>query len=177
MDYLWAPWRFAYFEDPFPVEGCLFCWAPRQEDSPTNLVVYRGEHAYAMLNRYPYTSAHLMIVPYRHTDTLVTLEDPVLLELMHLTQQAIQVLQDLYKPQGFNVGFNIGRAAGAGIVEHIHLHVVPRWTGDTNFMTTLAQARVLPEALDVTFEKVRTAWQRRFPPSQKRPSSPSASAG
>ena len=164
MEYLWAPWRMAYFEDPFPVEGCLFCWAPKQEDSPTNLVVYRGRHAYAMLNRYPYTSAHLMVVPYHHVAHLTGLEDDVLLDMMHLTQQALQVLQELYHPQGFNVGFNIGKAAGAGIIEHIHLHVVPRWPGDTNFMTTLAQARVLPEALDVTFTKVRETWHQRFPP-------------
>ncbi len=165
MDILWAPWRMAYFEDPFPVEGCLFCWAPRQEDSPTNLVVYRGRRAYAMLNRYPYTSAHLMIVPYAHVDTPLHLDEATLLEIMRLTQQAMQVLEELYHPQGFNVGFNIGKAAGAGIREHIHLHVVPRWLGDTNFMTTLAQARVLPEALEVTFEKVRRAWHRRFPPA------------
>lgn len=165
MDYLWAPWRIAYFQDPFPVEGCLFCWAPQQEDSPTNLVVYRSRHAYAMLNRYPYTSAHLMIVPYQHTNDLAHLAAEVWLDIIRLTQQALQVLQEVYRPQGFNVGFNLGKAAGAGIIEHVHLHVVPRWTGDTNFMTTLAYARVLPEALDVTFEKVRAAWQRLFPPT------------
>ncbi len=165
MDYLWAPWRMAYFQDPFPVEGCLFCWAPQQEDTPTNLVVYRGQHAYAMLNRYPYTSAHLMIVPYQHTDDLVQLPQETWLDIIRLTQQAVQVLRDLYHPHGFNVGFNLGKAAGAGIIEHVHLHIVPRWSGDTNFMTTLAYARVLPEALDVTFDKVRTAWHRRFPPT------------
>lgn len=164
MDILWAPWRMEYFTDPFPVEGCLFCWAPKQDDSPTNLVVYRGKHVYAMLNRYPYTSGHLMIVPYHHADNLDQLDTPVLTELMDLTRQAVQVLRELYHPDGFNVGFNIGKAAGAGIREHVHLHVVPRWLGDTNFMTTLAFARVLPEALDITFEKVRRTWHERFGP-------------
>lgn len=130
-----------------------------RNDGPQNLIFHRGQHAYGILNRYPYTSGHLMLVPYIHEPTLTSLDAATRTELMELANQAIEVLQKIYNPQGFNVGINIGEAAGAGITEHIHVHVVPRWGGDTNFMSSLAQTRVLPESLEETYLRVKQAWQ------------------
>ncbi len=138
---------------------CVFCVEAARSDGPQNLIFHRGQHAYGILNRYPYTSGHLMLVPYAHEATLFGLNQTARAELMELANQAIEVLQQVYKPQGFNIGINIGEAAGAGIIDHIHVHVVPRWGGDTNFMSSLAQTRVLPESLEETYHRVRQAWQ------------------
>lgn len=139
-------------------EGCVFCVEPRQPDSPQNLIIHRGRLAYVILNRYPYTSGHLMIVPYQHCSALEDLEPGTRAELMELAAQAVQTLTAEYHPQGFNLGMNIGEIAGAGIADHIHLHIVPRWGGDTSFMTTTGGTRVLPESLEDTFERLRTRW-------------------
>lgn len=159
MNYLWSPWRMEYILNPKSDEGCIFCSALKQADGPENLVVYRGPKAFVMLNRFPYTSGHLMIVPYEHAPSLELLDGDSRAEIMELSTRAIQVLQVLYAPQGFNLGMNIGNAAGAGVTEHVHLHVVPRWAGDTNFMSSISQTRVLPELLEETYRRVKETWE------------------
>ncbi len=165
MNYLWSPWRMDYIKNHMKSEGCVFCTAASLPDSPKNLIVHRGEYSFVILNRYPYTSGHLMVVPYAHVDTLEALPAAARAEMMELVTRAMGVLRGLYHPQAFNVGANIGAAAGAGIAEHVHMHIVPRWSGDTNFMSTLAETRVLPEALDETFARVQAAWPRGAAPA------------
>lgn len=147
-----------YILTPKSEDGCIFCEALKQPDGPENLIVHRGPKAFVMLNRFPYTSGHLMIVPYEHQPSLELLQADSRADIMHLASRAIQVLQVIYTPQGFNLGMNIGSAAGAGISEHVHLHVVPRWVGDTNFMSSVSQTRVLPELLEETYRRVKEAW-------------------
>lgn len=156
MKWLWSPWRVRYFQ--ITQRGCVFCRVQRETRDEENLIVARGQHAFVILNRFPYTSGHLMVVAYAHQPSLELLDTAVRSEMMEMATQAIQVLRRVYRPDGFNVGFNIGEAAGAGIAGHIHLHVVPRWNGDTNFMSTLAETRVLPEALEETCRRLRAAW-------------------
>ena len=157
---LWAPWRMQYVSTVGKSDaGCIFCVKPAEEQDEANLIVLRSAQAFAMLNLFPYTSGHLMIAPYRHTGDVVSLSDEECLDLWHLTQRCVRVLQRLYKPDGFNIGFNLGRAAGAGIEGHLHLHIVPRWYGDTNFMTTIGEARVLPETLDETYRRLKVVLQ------------------
>jgi len=139
-------------------EDCVFCEVLKSPDGPDNLVVYRVKYSFVILNRYPYTCGHLMVVPYTHQPSLELLTPETRTELMELTTQAIQILQKEYQPQGFNVGINIGEAAGAGILGHVHLHIVPRWGGDTNFMSTLANTRVLPENLSETYLRLKNGW-------------------
>ena len=139
-------------------EGCIFCNGLKQSDGPDNLIVFRGLNAFVMLNRFPYTSGHLMVVPYEHQPSLDLLPTGSRSDIMDLAARALQVLEELYSPQGFNLGMNIGNAAGAGILEHVHLHVVPRWIGDTNFMSSVSQTRVLPELLEETYRRAREAW-------------------
>jgi ATP adenylyltransferase len=148
-----------YILTPKSGEGCIFCDGLKQVDGTDNLIICRGPKAFVMLNRYPYTSGHLMIVPYEHQPSLELLEASSRTDIMELSARAIQVLQALYSPQGYNLGMNIGNAAGAGISEHVHLHVVPRWVGDTNFMSAVSQTRVLPELLEETYHRVREAWE------------------
>jgi ATP adenylyltransferase len=161
MDYLWSPWRMEYIQAPKTDEGCIFCNALKQTDGTSNLIVFRGVKAFVMLNRFPYTSGHLMIVPYEHKPSLDLLAVDSCSDIMNLAARALQVLEVLYAPQGFNLGMNIGNAAGAGIIEHVHLHVVPRWVGDTNFMSSISQTRVLPELLEETYRRVKEAWQAK----------------
>ncbi len=147
-----------YILNPKSVNGCIFCEGLKQPDGPENLIVHRGLMAFVMLNRFPYTSGHLMIVPYEHQPSLELLSAESRADIMDLSARAIQVLQELYTPQCFNLGMNIGNAAGAGISEHVHLHVVPRWVGDTNFMSSVSQTRVLPELLEQTYHRISEAW-------------------
>ena len=139
-------------------DRCVFCEALAREDGPENLIVHRGAQAFVILNRYPYTSGHLMVLPYEHKRTLDALTPEVRQEMMELTTRVTEVVGKVYRPQGFNIGINQGAAAGAGIEAHIHIHVVPRWEGDTNFMTAAGGTRVLPEALEVTWQRVKDAW-------------------
>jgi ATP adenylyltransferase len=154
---LWAPWRLEYIAQADEQEGCVFCRAAASDDE-AGLVVHRGRDAFAMLNKYPYSSGHLMVAPYRHEGDFAALEDAAVLELHRLAGAGMAALAETYGPQGYNLGWNLGRIAGAGVVDHVHLHVVPRWAGDTNFMPVLADVKVLPEHLEATRRKLAAAW-------------------
>lgn len=155
MNYLWSPWRMTYIDNANKEAGCIFCNAQAKEDSPENLIIQRGRLAFVILNRYPYTSGHVMVVPFVHKPNLEELDSATRAEIMELTSESTRVLREIYKTKSFNVGANIGEAAGAGVKEHVHIHIVPRWIGDTNFMSTLAETRVLPEVLDDTWRRIR----------------------
>jgi len=157
LQQLFAPWRFAFVSSAAPAEGCVFCRAAAGGDD--ELLLWRGERTFAMLNRYPYTSGHAMVAPLRHVAELGDLDGAELTEMMQLAQSVVAALQVSYHPHGCNLGMNLGEAAGAGIVDHLHLHVVPRWRGDTNFMSVAGGVRVLPEDLAVTCRKVREAME------------------
>ena len=154
---LWAPWRLEYIQQADELEGCIFCLAAAGEDEET-LVVHRGEHAFALLNKFPYSSGHLMVAPYRHVADFGDLSDKEALELHRLAGSGMAALTETFEPQGYNLGWNLGRIAGAGVVDHVHEHVVPRWAGDTNFMPVLADVKVLPEHLAETRAKLAAAW-------------------
>jgi ATP adenylyltransferase len=147
-----------YIDNPEKPLGCVFCREASRADSADNLIVVRGERAFVILNRYPYTSGHLMVVPFDHVPTLEVLAPETRAEMMELATRAVSVLRAVYRPEAFNLGVNIGAAAGAGIADHVHLHVVPRWPGDTNFMSTVGSARVIPEDLPATWERIHRAW-------------------
>lgn len=149
-----------YIESTDKEDGCVFCSAQAMPDGTENLIAYRGERAYVILNRYPYTSGHLMVNPFSHVSSLEELDAETRAEMMELSSQCTTMLKNIYKPQGFNMGINMGEAAGAGVPGHIHIHIVPRWKGDTNFMSAVGGTRVLPEALEVTFERVRNEFKR-----------------
>jgi ATP adenylyltransferase len=154
---LWAPWRLEYIVAADEQEECVFCLAEAGDDEE-RLVVHRGERAFVLLNRFPYASGHLMAAPRRHVGAFGELDDAEALELHRLAADGLSALAETFTPQGYNVGWNLGRIAGAGIVDHVHLHVVPRWAGDTNFMPVLADVKVLPEHLLETRRKVAAAW-------------------
>jgi ATP adenylyltransferase len=159
MDRLWSPWRNSYVTRTEAERGCVFCEAPNH-DAGRALVVAEGQSCFAILNLYPYNSGHLMIVPRRHVGTLAALEPAELGELATLTRWAEMALTQAYQPQGLNVGMNLGRPAGAGILDHLHVHLVPRWTGDTNFMSVVGNVRVLPEELSQTADRLRPIFDR-----------------
>jgi ATP adenylyltransferase len=157
MDYLWTPWRYAYITTAAKnndADACIFCELTKLPDAEAR-IVHRGQHCYVVLNTFPYTSGHVMIVPYAHLDELSKLPGPAAYEMMDLSQKMERVLRQVYSPDGINIGMNIGRAAGAGVAGHVHMHVLPRWVGDTSFMTVSGETRVLPEALEVTYERIR----------------------
>lgn len=154
MDNLWTPWRYAYVSGAGKPAGCIFCEAPKLADSKAG-IVYRGSLCYVILNAFPYTSGHVMIVPYEHLDELQKLHRDATHEMMDISQRMESVLRQVYRPDGLNLGMNIGQAAGAGVAGHIHMHLLPRWSADTNFMTTTAETRVLPEALETTYQRLR----------------------
>jgi ATP adenylyltransferase len=154
MDHLWTPWRYAYVTGAGQESGCIFCTAPKESDQQAR-IVHRGEHCYVILNTYPYTNGHVMVVPYAHLDELQKLPAEAAREMMVLSQRMETVLRSLYRPDGINLGMNIGKAAGAGVAGHIHMHILPRWVADANFASVIGETRVLPEALDVTWERIR----------------------
>ena len=157
MERLWAPWRLEYVQAAGSQEGCVFC-AARDGDDEELLVVHRGERAFVLLNKFPYSSGHFMVAPNRHVGDFAALEDAEALEIQRLAAQGLEALQATYRPEGFNLGWNLGRIAGAGVVDHVHLHAVPRWAGDTNFMPVLADVKVIPEHLAATREKLAANW-------------------
>jgi len=157
---LWAPWRLEYVQSADEQEGCVFCRAAAGDDEQ-ELVVHRGERAFVLLNKFPYASGHLMVAPFRHGSAFDDLEEAEVLEVQRLAVEAIEALRAVFAPEGFNVGWNLGRVAGAGIVDHGHVHVVPRWNGDTNFMPVLADVKVIPEHLLETRRKLADAWPQR----------------
>ncbi|HEX5834239.1 MAG TPA: HIT domain-containing protein [Pyrinomonadaceae bacterium] len=157
MQRLWSPWRSKYIASGVDSqkEGCVFCdIAASPDDDASNFVLHRGQHAFALLNLYPYITGHLMIVPYLHTSEFDSVPKEITDEMMDLAKRSQTALRDVYSPSGFNMGMNLGSAAGAGIADHIHIHLLPRWSGDTNFMTTVGDSRVIPEALDVTYSRL-----------------------
>jgi len=163
MDWLWTPWRYRYVSSLKPAGAgdpagrCIFCDKAASSDDRGNYIVLRAERNFAILNLYPYTSGHLMIAPYEHVATLAEAHPETLAEMMRLTARAERTLRELYHPDGLNIGMNVGESAGAGVAGHIHMHVLPRWTGDGSFMTTVAETRVLPETLETTYERVKAA--------------------
>ena len=156
MEILFTPWRYPYLTSPKPAEptGCIFCIAANA-DARETLTVFRAKDALVMLNRYPYTNGHLMVAPVAHEARLFDSSAASLQALIRLTAEAQLILSDVYSPDGFNVGMNFGQVAGAGVADHYHMHIVPRWSGDSNFMTVTARTRLVPEELDVTFDKLR----------------------
>jgi len=160
LDYIWSPWRYRYITRTDKSGGCVFCAMAAAGNDPETLIVFRGQHNFAVLNRFPYTSGHLMVVPYQHTAELSAVDEPTATEMMSLTRSAERHLRQLYRPDGINLGMNLGEAAGAGIAAHIHMHVLPRWTGDANFLSTIGETRVLPETLDVTWQRLHEAFSR-----------------
>ena len=158
MKYLWAPWRLPYIKRAGRVENtCIFCALPREGRDRENRILYQGRRAFAILNTFPYNSGHLMVVPHRHVADPVDLADDEALEMFRLSSATMTAIRETYHAEGFNVGMNIGRPAGAGIVDHLHLHVVPRWIGDTNFMPVFGDVKVLPEDLTETYDRLATA--------------------
>ncbi len=154
---LWAPWRLDYIKGP-KADECIFCTKPDGGDDRASYIVHRGEHCFAILNAFPYNNGHLMISPYRHVPSIEELEGDALLELMTLAQSGIAALRDAYGPEGFNLGINQGKVAGAGVEHHVHLHIVPRWGADTNFMPVIGDTRVLPQSLDDSYDDLTRSW-------------------
>jgi ATP adenylyltransferase len=160
MSHLWTPWRLPYLrgEEPLP-EDCLFCIKPRTPDAEAH-ILHRGPLVYVILNRYPYNNGHLMVVPYDHVASLEDLSPETVDELMAVAQISLRVLRAAYDPQGFNLGMNVGQAAGAGVADHVHLHIVPRWDADTSYMTIVGGTRTIPEWLDQTYQRLRPLFER-----------------
>jgi ATP adenylyltransferase len=157
MDFIWSPWRYDYLASGgTKPSSCVFCVTSDRTHDPERLIVFRGTHNVVILNLFPYTSGHVMVAPYEHLDTISLAKPEQLLEMMQLAQRLIAVLKKLYDPDGFNLGMNLGSAAGAGIREHFHLHLVPRWVGDANFMSITGETRVLPEELSVTYRRIKS---------------------
>jgi ATP adenylyltransferase len=160
MDYLWTPWRYAYVSGAEKVSGCVFCNAVKGADDAKALIVFRGQHCFVILNAYPYTPGHVMVVPYAHLEELQKLPAEAANEMIQLSQRMETVLRELYRPDGINLGMNIGKAAGAGIAGHIHMHVLPRWIADANFLSVVGETRILPETLDVTWKRMRATLKK-----------------
>jgi len=154
MDHLWTPWRYRYITEAKPSDSCVFCIKALENKDAENYILHRGKLNFILLNLFPYTVGHMMIAPYQHVASLEQSPEDVLLEMMRLTQRAEMNLRAVYHPAGLNIGLNIGGSAGAGVAGHIHMHVVPRWPGDANFMSTIGETRVMPEELPTTYEKL-----------------------
>ena len=155
MDYLWTPWRYTYVSSVDTSEGCVFCQLLALADDEKAMIVHRAEFNFIVLNAYPYTSGHVMVVPYAHVDRLNLLPEPAATEMMALSRRLEDVLTEVYRPNGINLGMNIGKAAGAGVAGHIHMHVLPRWIADANFMTVVGETRVLPETLEESYQRLK----------------------
>jgi len=160
MDYLWTPWRYHYVRQAGPEQACIFCEALKRDQDQGAFIVFRGQHNFVLLNRYPYTSGHSMVAPYAHVATLEAAAPEALVEMIQLCRRLTVALAAEYQPQGYNLGMNLGHVAGAGVADHIHMHVLPRWAGDTSFMTTVGEARIEPEELGVTYGKLRAHFRK-----------------
>ena len=158
MNHLWAPWRATYVSGKSDPNRCIFCDAAASSEDAANLVIHRAQFSFVILNRFPYTSGHLMIAPFAHVSRLQQADDATAAEIMQLSRFAEGVLEEVYRPDGLNLGMNLGEAAGAGIQQHIHMHLLPRWNGDANFMTSVGETRVLSEALETTYAKLKRAF-------------------
>lgn len=158
MDYLFTPWRYAYITGADRAPECVFCAALQHGDDRKAGIVHRGQSCFVILNSYPYTSGHVMVVPYQHTDQLQKLDAPAAQEMISLAQKLEGILRELYHPDGLNMGINLGKAAGAGVAGHVHMHVLPRWIADANFMSVVGETRVLPEDLDTTYTRIRACF-------------------
>lgn len=156
MDFLFSPWRYAYVTAASQAGECVFCGLAKAQNDQQNFIIGRGKTCFVVLNAFPYTSGHAMVVPYEHLDELQKLPRAAAQEMMALTQKLEGILREIYRPDGINLGMNLGQAAGAGIAGHIHMHILPRWFGDTNFMTAVGETRVLPEDLETTYRKIKT---------------------
>lgn len=161
MERLWSPWRYRYVSKVSPGEECIFCAKHAENRDEENLIVYRGRRNFVLLNLYPYTTGHLMVAPYEHVAALDELDEECAAEMMQLTRASVRLLRSVYRPQGLNVGMNLGECAGAGIAGHAHMHVLPRWAGDANFMTTIGETRVMPEELGETWRKLEAAFRQK----------------
>ena len=159
MKALWAPWRMEYILGKKEPE-CIFCSYPKRNNDRENLILYRSAHNFVMMNKYPYNNGHIMVVPYIHTSTIDNLTDEILLDFIKVTQRSLKSLKEIFRPEGFNIGINIGAVAGAGMEEHVHLHMVPRWTGDTSFMSVFGEIRVIPEYIMETYDKLYPVFNR-----------------
>ena len=156
MDQIWSPWRYRFITEGAPKDGCVFCRiVETPEKDEENFVVHRAQHNFVVLNLFPYTAGHMLIIPNAHVSTLGSAHPETTDEMMRLTRVAETALQDVYRPQGINLGMNLGAAAGAGIAQHIHMHILPRWAGDANFLSTIGETRMLPEELPVTWSKLK----------------------
>lgn len=160
MDHIWSPWRMKYIRRQRSPKDCVFCDAVTKVDGKENLILSRGKFSYVIMNRYPYTSGHIMVVPFTHIDTLEKLNTETCGEVMDFLRKGIKVINKVYKPNGYNMGVNLGASAGAGIANHIHFHLVPRWEGDTNFMTSVGGTRVIPEDLGETYKRLKDMWPK-----------------
>jgi ATP adenylyltransferase len=159
MDHLFTPWRYAYVTAADQAPGCLFCNSLQLQDDAAALIVHRAEHCFVILNAFPYTSGHAMIVPYQHIAELMNFPAPAAAEMMVLTQKCEGILRELYRPDGVNLGMNLGKAAGAGVAGHIHMHILPRWVADANFMSVIGETRVNPESLEITYRHMREKFE------------------
>lgn len=160
MEYLFAPWRMSYIANNKHPKSCIFCDFPKCENDEDHFILHRAHHSFIILNTFPYNSGHLMIAPYRHIANFDDLKSDELLEINLLAAKVIRMMRRVFSPEGFNMGINMGKVAGAGYAEHVHLHVVPRWNGDTNFMPVLSDTRVVPEALIQTYRKFSDDWNK-----------------
>lgn len=159
MDNMWAPWRMEYIQSDKSGE-CIFCTAPAAGMDADKKILFRGKHCFVILNIYPYANGHLMVSPFRHLPCLSELNEDEVLESGKLIQKSIEILRELYHPDGFNIGYNIGKSGGAGFDEHLHAHIVPRWTGDTNFMPVLAETKIQPEHIEASFQRLSPHFQK-----------------
>jgi ATP adenylyltransferase len=155
MDHIFTPWRYQYIATADQATACLFCELTKAGDDAGRYILHRAQHCLVVLNAFPYTNGHTMVAPYEHLDQLAKLPEPAAQEMMALTQKLETALRELYRPDGINVGMNLGRAAGAGVAGHIHMHILPRWVADSNFMTTVGETRILPESLEQTYAKLK----------------------
>lgn len=161
MEILWAPWRMKYILSTGEKKECVLCGCAKGKDDRSHLVLYRSDHCYIMMNRFPYNNGHLMVVPYRHVSTLEFLSDEEICDLIFTVKLGVKALREALSPHGFNIGINLGRVAGAGIADHLHFHIVPRWEGDTNYMTVVSKTKVIPEDLEGTYDKLLPYFPKR----------------